>query len=67
METVRNVYFHRTSDDLRTLRSKKVVELRRWEGDHHTYFTQQRARQLRSQIAAIDVVLASRADQLGWF
>lgn len=67
MDGVRNVYYGMTTDRLRTLRSKKVVELQRFEGAHHTYFSQQEARKLRQQITWIDAVLRLRAEQVELF
>jgi len=67
MDAVRNVYYGMTTDRLRELRSRKVVELQRWDGKHHTYFSQQEARKLRQQITWIDAVLAARAAQIALF
>jgi len=63
MDGVRNVYFHRTTSELRTLRSKKASALQRLAATRMTYFDQQEARKLRQQIIWIDAVLASREAQ----
>ena len=63
MDGVRNIYYHMTTDRLRTLRSEKAVALQRYDGKHHTYFSQQEARKLRQQITWIDAVLALREAQ----
>jgi len=63
MHGTRNIYYNMATDRLRKLRSEKTVELQRWDGKHHTYFSQQEARKLRQQIIWIDAVLALREAQ----
>jgi len=64
MEGVRNVYFNRSTADLRRLKSEKYVRYERIEHDMG-YFAMQEKRKLRQQIMWIDAVLASRGLQLG--
>jgi len=64
MDTVRNVYFHRSAADLRRLKSEKYVRYEKIEHDMG-YFAMQEKRKLRQQIMWIDAVLASRNLQIG--
>jgi len=62
MDNVRNVYYHRTTEDLRRLKSEKYVRYEKLENEMG-YFAMQEKRKLRQQIMWIDAVLASRGLQ----
>jgi len=67
MKDMANVYRNRTSDDLRLLRSKKVVRLEKCAGFCDGYFNRKEMTILALQIHQIDVELNARFLQQALF
>lgn len=62
MKDTRNIYWSRTTKDLRELRSKKIVVLNKL-GKVGGYFTRMEVAKLKHQVEMIDAILAAREAQ----
>jgi len=60
MKDMANVYRNRKSDDLRLLRSKKIVRLQKLESEVSGFFVKREIEILNHQIHQIDVELTAR-------
>lgn len=63
MKDMSNIYRFKSTDELKTLRSKKLVALEKLRAEWGGYFTKQEIQRQSHLLKQIDAELASRRDQ----